>query len=502
MKVKLYLSILLMLALNIAVAQKARLNIAIANTGSSELGLMIHNELPGKAWVAVPLSTGKTAEYILNLTEPQFVTLYCDSSSAAGSKELSFMFFLSPGDDLLFKADFARSDFGLSITGKGSENNQPLAKKMLGVDVNKFNGDTLPYRVITAIKSEQVVLGKAFDEYMQLYKPTPSFIKAYRYNIKYMPVATYYSFKENNKFQIWKSYERNFSKWQQITDSLFLDIKLDNADALSSSKYRQLVKDFLLREKERLWNLSDNNPETFYSEWYNADVEDGKRMFNDDKSNLLQEKIINKYFTGAVAEYLYAVLLGEAYQEKNPKNVVDIFNRFKQKYPGNIYINMVSQTVNEMLRRQQTPLTDAMVFAKDNGTGLKTLNEVLVLVKGKTVLVDMWGTWCAPCREEIEKNGEAIKEHFKNKGLNYLYIANKDEGNKKTWKDLIAYFNMKGTHILASGALSKDIMAKVNGTGYPTYFIINKDGSYELSEAGYPMNRDILIKQLEHALAK
>jgi thiol-disulfide isomerase/thioredoxin len=502
MKTKLYLSTLLMLALNIAVAQKGRLNISIANTGSSELSLMSHNQLPGKTWVAVPLSTGKTAEYTLNLTEPQFVTLYCDSSSITGSKELSFMFFLSPGDDLLFKADFAKSDFGLSITGKGSTNNQPLAKKMLGIDAYKFNGDTLPYRVIAAIKNEQVLERKAFDEYIEHYKPNASFIKAYRYNIEYMPVATFYAFKENNKFQIEKQYERNSSKWQQITDSLFLGIKLNNAEALSSSKYRQLVKDFLLREKERLWNLSSTNPETFYREWYNAGVEDGKLMFNDDKFNLLKEKIINKYFTGAVAEYLYGVLLGEAYQEKNPQNIVQIFNRFKQKYPGSIYIDMISPTVNEVLKRLQNPLIDSMIFVKDNGADLKTLNDVLALVRGKTVLVDMWGTWCAPCHEEIEKNGEAIRDHFKGKKLQYLYIANRDEKNQKTWKDLIAYFNMKGIHILASTALSNDIMAKVKGSGYPTYFIINKDGSYALSDAGYPMNREVLLKQLELALAK
>jgi protein-disulfide isomerase-like protein with CxxC motif len=60
---------------------------------------------------------------------------------------------------------------------------------------------------------------------------------------------------------------------------------------------------------------------------------------------------------------------------------------------------------------------------------------------------------------------------------------------------------MEGFHILANLKLTKDIMQKVKGNGFPTYVIIKKDGTYELSKAGYPMNREILIKQLEEALA-
>ncbi len=112
----------------------------------------------------------------------------------------------------------------------------------------------------------------------------------------------------------------------------------------------------------------------------------------------------------------------------------------------------------------------------------------------------MWGTWCSPCRQEIEKNSAEIKKHFKGKGLEYFYVANYDASNTKAWKELISYFNLEGTHILASQALTKSVMNAVKGKGFPTYFLIKKDGSYELSKAGYPMERAKLIQQLEEAL--
>jgi protein-disulfide isomerase-like protein with CxxC motif len=74
--------------------------------------------------------------------------------------------------------------------------------------------------------------------------------------------------------------------------------------------------------------------------------------------------------------------------------------------------------------------------------------------------------------------------------------------NQEQWKKLIAYFDMEGTHLLANKKLTDDIMAKVKGRGFPTVFIIKKDGTFEQSKSAYPIKRDILFKQLEENLAQ
>jgi thiol-disulfide isomerase/thioredoxin len=112
----------------------------------------------------------------------------------------------------------------------------------------------------------------------------------------------------------------------------------------------------------------------------------------------------------------------------------------------------------------------------------------------------MWGTWCGPCRKEINEHSQALKDYFKGKEVVFLYVANFDLVNEPKWKALIPYYNLEGTHLLASQELTQNINEVTKMKGYPSYIIIKKDGNFELSKAGYPMDRDKLIKQIEAAL--
>ena len=302
------------------------------------------------------------------------------------------------------------------------------------------------------------------------------------------------------KFNIREAYYRNIIAWNKVQDSLFTIKDLNNDAALNIPEYLSLVNRFLLRTKENLWEESRKNPEWFYKEFYNSDTTIGKKKFQDDLSNDLKERIINKYFTGETAGYLYAVLIDEALKDADPTNLSIIFKRFKQKYPHNEFINQFASTVNEVNEKQKFKLTEKMIFAKNNGEDLTSFDEILALTKGKTVLLDMWGTWCAPCREDMEKYGKKIKTYFKDKGLDYVYIANYDSQNKIKWKELIAYFNLEGLHVLANDKLTTDIMTKTKGAGFPTYIIIKKDGTFELIEDGLPEDITELFEHIDKLL--
>lgn len=480
-----------------AFAQTATINFNIKNSPFSNYQLSNGNILATGEMPSFPFDQKGQAIQRLNITRPCFLTFRCHDRKT--NKYLNQLLFVSPGDKLLFEADMLKKENRVTITGKGSNNNQPLPDNWVYFDGEAFEGDTTPNRIIKKILKDESELKAKLAQYVALHKPSADFIKIQKTNLDYWALSAYFDFKENNKFRIREAYKRNLPRWQSVQDSLLKKHPLDNPAALLTPTYPAFVTNFLLREKERLWEQAQENGEAFYKEWYRDRVA-GEKEFAADMSNALGEKIINRYFKGKTAEYLYAHLIVDAIGESNPKNIPAIYNRFKNKYANSKYDPIVKPMVAEVEKRQRQALNNRMLFADSTGTQFSTFEDLLKLAENKTVLVDMWGTWCSPCREEIEKHSAGIKKHFKDKNLQYFYVANYDTNNKKSWKELIAYFNLEGTHILASQALTESVMKTVKGEGFPTYFVIKKDGTYELSKAGYPMKREKLIQQLEDAL--
>jgi thiol-disulfide isomerase/thioredoxin len=238
----------------------------------------------------------------------------------------------------------------------------------------------------------------------------------------------------------------------------------------------------------------------FYRDWYHTTVNKGKKMYTSESRNLFIERVINKYFSGKTEELAYAQMLRFQLRLNHYDDLDLVFTHFKHKYPSSIYIPALKTTMAEIAAKKTQTLNNKMVFVADDGTKLNTLGDVIRLMKGKTVYVDMWGTWCGPCLEELEKYTPQIRNYFKGKNITFLYIANKDIGQKEKWKKAIAYCKINGTHILANQNLEKDIMTKVKATGYPTHFIIKKDGSFKKIKTQDGSQTQQIIKEIEAEL--
>lgn len=528
--------LLLILFAKTASAQSARVNVVVVNVKAFKGNIYLFDpnapfNPAKKGGTSIPLNNSLAGSGTIDIKQPGPVNLdviYSIEGKAA-EDNISYTLFLTPGDDLALKIDPGKKTNNVTVTGKGSNNNQPEIFALTDIfSDNEYVGDKTPYRALPGIIKQQKLNKALLNNYIAKYKPSDAFIQFSQMNVIYYAAAKYFFMKTKNLDQT-----RNYGPWQKAQDSLFTNIKnnaegltpkfkdevvtailtnntpqarlrgaanLNNDAALAGYNYTYLVSFFAERDYERLMMKQGDNPTAFYKEMYHTSVANGKKLFTDEEKSLLQEKSINKYFTGKTAEYLYVGWIKRNLAWSNYRNITLIFDHFKRKYPTSKYIAELSGPINAIIAKQQNQkLNNKMVFVADNGTKLNTLKDVLAITKGKTVFVDMWGTWCSPCREEIEKDSGPLRAYFKGKGVDFLYIANHDVAHEKEWKKLIAYYHMEGMHILANDKLDRDIMARLKSSGYPTYFIIKKDGTFQKSKAQYPIDLPALTKELETA---
>lgn len=94
------------------------------------------------------------------------------------------------------------------------------------------------------------------------------------------------------------------------------------------------------------------------------------------------------------------------------------------------------------------------------------------------VVINFWGTWCAPCRREIPDLAELYDE-YKSKGVVLISIAVKDTPSRV--KKFAAANNMDWVLLMAQDQILIDYRAT---TGIPTTVFIDKAGNEVLRFIG------------------
>ena len=109
--------------------------------------------------------------------------------------------------------------------------------------------------------------------------------------------------------------------------------------------------------------------------------------------------------------------------------------------------------------------------------GEEILKKLLEPYKGKIVLIDVWGTWCGPCKATLSHSQE-LYDRLAKYDIQYVYFANRSP--KDSWENIIKEYNVTGPNVAHFNLPQEQQAAierylKVNS--FPTYKLVDPQGN-------------------------
>lgn len=98
---------------------------------------------------------------------------------------------------------------------------------------------------------------------------------------------------------------------------------------------------------------------------------------------------------------------------------------------------------------------------------------------GKRVFIDLWATWCAPCKAEFKHYDSSFYRFMSDRKIELVYVSIDKIQDKKRWEKDVGSFNLSGFHILAGKKLQssiKDVIFDGGNAVIPRYILVSEDG--------------------------
>jgi peroxiredoxin len=116
-------------------------------------------------------------------------------------------------------------------------------------------------------------------------------------------------------------------------------------------------------------------------------------------------------------------------------------------------------------------------------------------LSGKIAVINIWGTWCAPCIEEMPQLNDLCDKYKQDKNVVFLAVSAE---NKDKITQFLSKKTFKYTHLLDGKPLIKQLQSKLINV-YPLHFVVNQNGEIVAKKMG---NDDKIADFLSAAIEK
>jgi thiol-disulfide isomerase/thioredoxin len=258
-----------------------------------------------------------------------------------------------------------------------------------------------------------------------------------------------YSFSDGNEFTI--VYLKNgFDLTLKMDAKMFDESIVYSGDGAVENNF--LAQNSLFEEQTDMGKLLSSNEVDFLKGLDKKKVDDLKR---------LEDKKLDPVFV--------------ALQKKSiDENYGSIVRYYKMNYEANLAMSKLNNTPSPS-------------FNYDNYAGGKSKLEDF---RGKYVYIDVWATWCGPCRAEIPFLKKA-EEKYHDQNISFVSISIDQLKDVEKWKTLIKEKELGGVQLFADNDWNSQFVKDFGITGIPRFILIDPMGKIVNADAARPSSSEL-----------
>ncbi|MBT8219447.1 MAG: TlpA family protein disulfide reductase [Bacteroidia bacterium] len=402
-----------------------------------------------------------------DIQEPQYVNLRLGRESTE--------FYISPGQELIFSLDASEFDESISYQGEGSEISNYLADKFLNNEKGQLSGKELYSKIenefLTHLEKQEQNSIQFLHDYSKEHDFPESFKTLEEQNIVFEQKNRMLSYESAHQYYM---KNKSFNVSEEYQNSIRA-VDLNRANLLVAPTFRGFIKGQLMNKAYAEYLANNDYQKMGMIGIVKAQLDMIPDMISDSK---VAEFAANSAILGHLS---YGSALG----------IDQIMNQLKSMTASPKVYEKISASLDEwghLAKGKEAPDFE--------GHTLEGEKISLTDLKGKNIYIDVWATWCGPCKAE-QPALFALEEKYKD-NKNIAFVGVSIDENKAAWEKMVSEKEMKGIQIYTDNAWESTICNDYLIKGIPRFILVNKEGKIINADAPRPSSEQIkdILKEL------
>ena len=367
--------------------------------------------------------------------------------------------YINKTDDLKVSYDLKDSTETISFDGKNASTNNYLVAKLKYLKKQMGNIKEL-YSLDETAFLAKLDATKSFTKNLINESNLSENVK----NIELKNVEYNYALNINR----YKPYHSYFAKKKDFKTSENFpnptkDLDLNNGeDYKNSSEYREIVS-------------------SKYSTLASEKTEKEKSDYSINYMDIAKEKVTN-------STILNNLLYNNAkFSITYTENLSEFYKKFMDYSSNEEHKKEITKTYNKLIVTAKGQPSPKFVNYENYKGGTTSLDDL----KGKYVYIDVWATWCGPCKAEIPSL-KKVEKQYHGKNIEFVSMSVDSKKDHEAWKKMVADKELGGIQLYADKSWDSQFIQDYVIKGIPRFILINPEGNIISANAPRPSSEKLI----------